>query len=447
MKIKLIKYMAIFALLAGVFSCREEVEDKFEVPATERVANLIKKCDATLLSSENGWICDYKSGRGDKFRFWLNFQKDKKVDILADFDKEMTTSSYIYNASQGAVLSFSTYGVWHKLADPEYIPVPGEKGGKSFEADYEFVVQKVYQDSIVFKGLKRRNRVVFVKAEADAKSKIEESREKVLEFVNHLKEIKSPVTIVKKGDEQVIELGATISQNTFFSTTWAVDGLGFDITKKEGAEYKKSKVAVKPIIGGFELEPALDVKGVTVKKFVWSKDKKLYVAENDGTITIGGTILPFVPNEDAIKNIVKSGSFSVWSRAFHDDYMKSFKALVPDYGDMQFYYKPDWGTTFKAITIFSKPSGKNTWSNAWIKDIIPTDRPDVVQFIADSDKKYFTGVWGDLFSSNKDELLKFYLYFFGKDQKFLITYPKEGECRFTDVNNPKYWFQVKAFAE
>ncbi len=445
MNIRVIKYTAILTLLISVFSCREGVEDKFQVPASERVANLIKKCDATLRSSKNGWICDYESGRGDKFRFWLDFQKKKRLVMLSDFDKEMTTSSYAYNASQGAVLSFSTYSVWHKLADPEFRPVPGEVSGKSFEGDYEFVIHKVYADSIIFKGLKRQNKVVFVKAKADAKSKMEQNNKKIVPFVKNIRKVKvkglqAPFIVVKKADESVIGLGATM-RNRFVSTTFNTNSLGFDTVEKEGTEYKEGKVVVKPIEESFEVEPALDVNGVTVTKFIWNEDKEIYVAENDKTITIAGTIYPFEPDEEAITKIKIVSDLYYMSNAFYDEYYIPLSKSIDKYLAFQLWY----GFKFKgktklnyALTI--KSDDEVYYHNAYMKPLEVQGRPDVVRFVAE---ETFTSDSFWVSRKTDDPVDKIYNFFFGKGQEFLITHPSEGFVKFINTKEPKYWVKFK----
>ncbi len=443
--IKYIKYMAVFALLISVFSCREGVEDKFQVPPSERVANLIKKCDATLRSSKNGWICDYESGRGDKFRFWLDFQKKKRLVILSDFDKEMTTSSYTYNASQGAVLSFSTYSVWHKLADPQYAATPSENSGKSFEGDYEFVIHKVYRDSIICEGLKRHNKVVFVRAVADSKSKIEQNNKKIVPFVKNIRKVKvkglqAPFIVVKKADESVIGLGATM-KNRFVSTTWNTNSLGFETVEKDGVKYKKGEVVVKPIEEGFEVEPALDVNGVSVTKFIWNEDKEMYVAENDKTITIAGSILPFIPDQDAVSKIKIASSISYMSNAFYDEYYIPLKESIEKYEAFQLWYGYtfDDGSKLRCLTI--KSEIKPNYHNAYMKPFETVGRPDVVRFVFVGFRK--GSVWKDLKTGDSRD--KMYNFFFGKGQEFLITHPREGVVKFTNLKNPKYWVKFKAY--
>ena len=143
--IKYITCLGVSILLLS--ACSREVELAFEQPAAERIAAVINTCDSTLKASENGWRVDYTTPSGYKAIFVMRFSSGDSVTMYMDTNDSIAGSRYSFNYSQGPVLSFDTYSLLHSLADPQY-----NQKGLGYGADFEFIVNSVSSDSIVFKG-------------------------------------------------------------------------------------------------------------------------------------------------------------------------------------------------------------------------------------------------------------------------------------------------------
>lgn len=156
------KIYILLALMAiGMAACEVENDSVFDESSTVRIEKLISDCDAMLQTSENGWKMVYVPNpeKHGGFNVLMKFEKQGRVVMATDFMEEKSNTTYSFNASQGAVLSFDTYSCLHYLADPAVAPQ-----GKGMEGEFEFVVDEVTPDSIVFIGKKHGYKAVFLPA-------------------------------------------------------------------------------------------------------------------------------------------------------------------------------------------------------------------------------------------------------------------------------------------
>lgn len=428
-------YIYGLLLFSFIVSCDNKVDDVFDVPANQRVKNLMKKCDSTLLASTDGWVCDYESGRGDKFRIFLSFKKDNKVTMYSDFDNSDATTQYAYNESQGPVLSFSTYSVLHKLADPVFTATADDKQGKSFEGDYEFVILSVHSDSIVFKGLKRQNEVIFKKSTAETKNEMLLRKQNVYNFLNRIKGMEKPFIVIQKAGNSVVELKDNSSPNSFFSTTWAE--MAFTVVSEDGDGYKTEKIAIADVTeNGFTLEKEIIIADVNVKKFVWNETKGKYVAESDASIVITDAGLPFMIDKEALSKVGKFSYVETYSDAFLQDYIVPLKQILPVFTTIQLYNKYGSGAGFSEIDLFCN-EGTPRWSGLGLDNtspfIVSPEREDVFVF------NYNNG-WGGYWPTiiNEPAGKNLYNFFIGADRKFIINMINNSYFKITDIENPKY---------
>jgi hypothetical protein len=154
---KKILYSLMFLVTAaGLQSCLHDNEDNFSESASERLANTVKKERTILESASNGWLLQYFAGENYQnggYNFILRF-KDGKVTASGEISADSLTYSSDYDiiTDQGPVLTFNTYNeLLHYLAQPYQDNVEGLQG------DYEFVIEKASQDTVVLKGKKWGN--------------------------------------------------------------------------------------------------------------------------------------------------------------------------------------------------------------------------------------------------------------------------------------------------
>lgn len=159
-------YRLLFALTALVFtaSCTPEVEDAFDKPSPDRIAEAISETKDILTAAPNGWKMAYQgSGGFGGFNILCRFDKEDNVFCEEESDHAKGTSHYTVQQGQGVLLSFDSFNAaLHKYSDPVG-KINGKsvgKDGKGFQGDFEFRVMSYTKDSIVLKGRKHGDRVV-----------------------------------------------------------------------------------------------------------------------------------------------------------------------------------------------------------------------------------------------------------------------------------------------
>lgn len=159
-------YRLLFALTALIFtaSCTPEVEDAFDKPSPDRIAEAISETKDILTAAPNGWKMAYQgSGGFGGFNILCKFYKEDNVFCEEESDHAKATSHYTVQQGQGVLLSFDSFNAaLHKYSDPVG-KINGKsvgKDGKGFQGDFEFRVMSCTKDSIVLEGRKHGDRVV-----------------------------------------------------------------------------------------------------------------------------------------------------------------------------------------------------------------------------------------------------------------------------------------------
>ena len=153
---KILYSLILLVSTIGLQSCLHDNEDKFSESASERLANTVKQERAILESASNGWLLQYFAGENYQnggYNFLLKF-KDGEVTASGEISEDDLTYSSNYDiiTDQGPVLTFNTYNeLLHYLAQPYQDNVEGVQG------DYEFVIEKASQDTVLLKGKKWGN--------------------------------------------------------------------------------------------------------------------------------------------------------------------------------------------------------------------------------------------------------------------------------------------------
>lgn len=179
---KIMTYILI-GMLTFVAGCEVKNDYVFDDISTHRITKYIEECEAVLQKAPHGWKLVYypDTSQYGAFTFLMKFHDGNRVKMEWDGDDEMTESNYAFNTSQGPILSFGTYSLLHKLADPTP-DVIGGKPGLGFGGEYEFLIQNVGEQKIEFLTKKKKRKVILEWATEEDWVNMGKNREMVQRF-------------------------------------------------------------------------------------------------------------------------------------------------------------------------------------------------------------------------------------------------------------------------
>ena len=161
MKTKIFKLLfCCVALLAFTLqSCSNKEEEIFEESPSVRLQALMDKTQATLVSSENGWVMDYFPDRDLSYGGFLYILKFNKQSVeayceLSNDLSESIESLYKLSNDDGAVLSFDSYNEFL-----HFFATPSSGRYEAYDGDFEFKIMKVEDDLITLKGKRSGNTI------------------------------------------------------------------------------------------------------------------------------------------------------------------------------------------------------------------------------------------------------------------------------------------------
>lgn len=157
MKFANLKYLMVSAVVAGLCSCTNEVEEIFPESSANRIDAALSDVQNILIGPANGWLMEYFPGSAQLFggfNVLMQFTFDGNVTVESESKPGVTaTSTYTLKQSAGAVLSFDTYNsVFHYYSDPE--APGGGTAGYGMEGDFEFLIISATPEEILLKGKK-----------------------------------------------------------------------------------------------------------------------------------------------------------------------------------------------------------------------------------------------------------------------------------------------------
>lgn len=173
------KLLYVLPLVAALFFTTACDEEDYRDPSAI-VGDYMNEYRALLTSSELGWRFDYYPNEAvyGAFTFMMNFREDGRVEMQTDEDffylfaseeeKQkaygVQESDYTIQNSQGPVLTFATYSLLSKLADPELFNT-----GSGWQGDNEFVLMghSADGDTIFLKSVRAQKRCFMVKNHED----------------------------------------------------------------------------------------------------------------------------------------------------------------------------------------------------------------------------------------------------------------------------------------
>lgn len=168
--------MPLFAVVVLATACDDE---DYRNPSGI-VNSYVDEHQNLLISSEYGWRFDY-SPNEDKYgvyTFLMDFKENGRVTMQTDMDffyqsasgedlqrdYEPQESDYTIQNVEGPVLTFATYSLLTKLADPEL-----NVAGSGWNGDNDFIIMghSVTNDTIYLKSLKAQKKCFLVKNTED----------------------------------------------------------------------------------------------------------------------------------------------------------------------------------------------------------------------------------------------------------------------------------------
>ena len=169
------KFKYILPIVAALFLTTSCDEEDYRNPS-QIVSDYISEHRELLTSSELGWRFDYSpdDSQYGVYTFLMKFKENGRVEMLTDknffylyatpeeMEKEYAPqeSDYTIQHSEAPVLTFATYNLITKLADPE-LNVPGY--GWNGDNDFIIMGHSAEGDTIFLKSLKAQKKCYMVK--------------------------------------------------------------------------------------------------------------------------------------------------------------------------------------------------------------------------------------------------------------------------------------------
>lgn len=444
------KIYIIWILLGCLFSaCSVDDDNVFDDNAVVRVQKVIDRCAKTLQEPPFGWRMVYvpnpKTHGG--YNVLMNFTDEENVEIFTDFLEERSTSTYRFNASQGPVLSFDTYSCLHYLADPKNKPT-----GKGLQGEFEFVIQEVTSDSLVFLGKKYGARIVFLPAkETDWTELMEASRVNI--------ERLAPM------ENAPFFRGLTMNQtavNLIYDP--GTRSASYTYADDQSQKIITEKTAVYGTLEGVAFLPKIRVNGVVLGELKYNEDKGAFEANTPGVIgslkyshkppfrfynslndmrkgsnVVGLTKLgKFEPSMAIMNEIVKMLSqMSEMCQELKQDYpmfvLAGLKQFRITWGlDINGQNVGPWLTYFGSENLFAEPECEVNYG----LDMVEM-RDDQVRFTLNGKEK----TNNDKFQTNMENQAGFSAFqrFFTDDAGFTVVPAGDGKFYFVNLADSRRW--------
>ena len=341
-------YRLLFALTALIFTaaCTPEVEDAFDKPSPDRIAEAISETKDILTAAPNGWKMAYQgSGGFGGFNILCKFDKEDNVFCEEESDHAKATSHYTVQQGQGVLLSFDSFNAaLHKYSDPVG-KINGKsvgKDGKGFQGDFEFRVMSCTKDSIVLEGRKHGDRVVMTPMPED------------LTWDSFFTQIATVASGMSSERYNIIIDKDTLPARMNLHTLHTTD--------------KNGKAVAIPFIytpQGIEVLKADSLNGRKLTAFTYSTDDKWVDPNDKGVMLSPRDITPleafFSDNWTINVGYSSTAEMNIWKAAAayaaskNMEIVTVFFSTTPGFLSLSSYVGDDWGNL---RTLYST-SGKN----------------------------------------------------------------------------------------
>ncbi len=287
------------AVLSILISCKKtSYVAKFDKTPQERAADQINLVSSTLTSSPNGWVGSLTTLSGGGFGFYMNFDNQQNVTMLADLTDATATvtgkSYYRVKQDIGTSLVFDSYNYISMLDDPD-AAVYGGEAKIGFKSDIDFIYDKVSADTIFFIGKKYRQQFKLVKATTAQKASYESGAYKTAidKYKTYFTTNRYPYIEIGTGASMVkVELSHNLSN--VMNVAKRVDFTG---VLADGVTIKSSATKFAYNLTGIDLlNNGLVFEGIRFVKFVWKDATTLAVYDSTGKeYVVKNSPTPLVP--------------------------------------------------------------------------------------------------------------------------------------------------------
>ncbi len=260
---KKLLYAGLFSLLAmAPIACTTEVDEVFDVPASDRVEQRMAECKQLLTSAQYGWLIRYYPSENQYYggsSYAAKFESNGDVTVTGEVAQELTgdvaqtiTSHYSINSSSSVLLTFDTYNDYiHYWSDPDYFST------NAYDGDFEFAYVSGNEQEMIFRGIKTGNRIVFTALEEDIVSSV----------------------------QRIVDIQNDVNDQLYMGYTWNDGTLTEDATAPELYDDDSSNIMIYYPTGdkdgeyveipyaftsdGIAFYQAQTINGVTVSQFKW----------------------------------------------------------------------------------------------------------------------------------------------------------------------------------
>lgn len=142
----------IFSIwLIALMSCTNDVDEIFDVSASQRLDQQLEDYRELLINASNGWHIIYypETDKYGGYNMFIKFDPNQMATVLVEGDAEPTQGMYSLKGDTGPTLNFDTFiSSLHQFSDPS-------QDGYGMEGDYEFILLNHTDNEITLKGKKR----------------------------------------------------------------------------------------------------------------------------------------------------------------------------------------------------------------------------------------------------------------------------------------------------
>ena len=154
------KYLLLFSVLFGIYSCQPETTLLFEESSSERMSVTLETYRELLTAQTNGWLVEYYPESQQSyggFNLYFKFLPDGVI-VKSEVSQNEATSSYTFGSDMGPTLNFDTYNeIFHYFSDPALSV--GGGAGFGYEGDYEFIIMSGTAEEFILRGKKTKNTI------------------------------------------------------------------------------------------------------------------------------------------------------------------------------------------------------------------------------------------------------------------------------------------------
>ncbi|WP_286850398.1 MULTISPECIES: DUF4302 domain-containing protein [unclassified Proteiniphilum] len=267
---KTIRNISFLLSIILTFSCNPVEKSLFEDSSANRIEKALESTRVVLTGAENGWLMEYYPSSQQTYGGFNVLAKFSESEVtiaseIAEFDTS-EKSTYSLKQSAGPVLSFDTYNeIFHTFSDPNSSKSGLGSNGVGMGGDFEFLIMKATEDSVILKGKKTGNKIVMTPLQSETGWNA---------YVRELQDASDMMTF--KNFEYHVA-GQIIPVRVSFRS------LIITYTNEEGNEVTVTAPYIQTLTG-YKLYQPLTVLGVTVNEFVYGKEGDTeFFTSSDGT--------------------------------------------------------------------------------------------------------------------------------------------------------------------